>query len=189
MRSVGLDAFCHKLRSISRELFCLYSQQENILLSNADYNKLQFKQHMIFIMMSGNDIKLMYSLHYMQALAAKLATHKLDREKNQFSSNLLTAFLKEYVNIIAGNIKAMFLAEQVQIGHSLPIALQGFNELFFRENYTSDHTSCWSLKNQQGGEFDLCLSIKLRIDTNLDYIQKITFSNNEPIILNELEIF
>ena len=93
--------------------------------------------------------------------------------------------MKELSNVTAGRIKYKLLTMNCNIGQSLPVNFDGFNQLFFTEKRNNEFSDSWAITNQHQ-QFVMSASVQYFKDSILN---KITSSMLEDSPPPDVELF
>lgn len=104
--------------------------------------KLSVQSHwMVLILLAGDGGKLTLKAHYSAKDIRALISRALDRDEASVHDGLISDFMKEYLNLTAGAVKARLSEVGIYTGLSIPIVTRGFDEVWRRsgeamiENY------------------------------------------------------
>jgi len=123
----------------ARELGCGFSPGR-ILASN-----------MVFILVSGDALRLTFKVHFNTGAARNLAFGIFGgNSPADISERLSIDYFKEYANLVAGSIVTLLAENGVELGISLPLSTRGFYEVFsdYAEKQRPIITYCdfWELR-------------------------------------------
>ena len=93
--------------------------------------RLAFHQHLALILLNHPAFQLRYTVHFMLGQAVKIVARKNQIPVADVSKTRAVDYFKEYCNILAGSICNGLFAYQIDVEHSLPFAVQGYNDIFF----------------------------------------------------------
>lgn len=107
--------------------------------------------NMVFILVSGDAIRLTFKIHFNLGTAKKLA-HRIfgGTSFSAISEKQAVDYVKEYANLVAGNVVSLLSEYGVDLGLSLPLCTRGFYEVF--TDYTEKvapiiaYNDFWNLK-------------------------------------------
>lgn len=109
---------------------------------------------MAVILLASNKFKLLFKIHFDTTKAARVGEKKSHERSVAYQETNLRDFdqLKEYCNLVGGAIKQALGEEHSSAGLSLPLALRGFDELFFRDRVISSKGTrfhdAWRVESQ-----------------------------------------
>ena len=87
--------------------------------------------HMVFILASGEAMRVTFKAHYNMEAARPLALRIFGGASSQsISDRRAVDYMKEYCNLVAGKIVTLFEDSGVDLGISLPQHTSGFYEVF-----------------------------------------------------------
>ncbi|SDH72161.1 hypothetical protein [Propionivibrio dicarboxylicus] len=87
--------------------------------------------HMAFILISGETIRITFKAHFSIRSAKRLAFRIYGgASAEQIRERQAIDFVKEYTNLVAGNLVTRLSNVGVEVGISLPLATSGFYEVF-----------------------------------------------------------
>ena len=138
---------------------------------------------MVLIVLSGPKIKQTLKIFFNAASALPFVeqTYGKTIEKEQLTKLSTDAF-KEVANLVAGHIKILLEKSGIKCEISLPIALRGYDDLFFsNKNENKEFKSHWKIKHL-GEEL---------IFSNLVEVEKLKLKNDFVYSdeVNEIELF
>lgn len=124
--------------------------------------RLAVQSHwMTLILLAGDGGKLMLKAHYSAKDVRGLISRALDRDESSVHDALISDFMKEYLNLTAGAVKARLSEVGIYTGLSIPIVTRGFDEVW-RRSVDSMIEDYWRLSWPTGS---LGLSISFREGT------------------------
>lgn len=127
------SGFKQIVRSTILEHFKQQSQTESVSLHelNTQEKQLVYAHWMSLIMIANNNFRLIIKAHYncssVEEMNSSVLPHKPRKE-------IIHDYMREFCNLIGGNIKALFEQNQIQSGLSLPLVTRGFDEIFTQFN-------------------------------------------------------
>lgn len=87
--------------------------------------------NMVFILVSGDALRLTFKVHFDTRAARALACRIFGKASpDDVAARQAIDFFKEYTNLVAGNLVALLGESGIQLGISLPMATRGFYEVF-----------------------------------------------------------
>lgn len=107
--------------------------------------------HLAFILISGDLIRVTFKTHF-NTDAAKRIAFRGDGGTivSNVSEREVFDFVKEYCNLVAGNVVALFEGVNIDMGIGLPLCTRGFYEVFTDyENLASSsiiHSDFWRMR-------------------------------------------
>lgn len=118
--------------------------------------------HLAFIQISGEFVTVTFKCHFSIEAVKKIAAHKFDADKkNMVSDREVFDFIKEYCNLVAGKVVALFFDCSIEMGIGLPLCTTGFYEVFSKydeaELLPNMHYDFWRM--QVNGSNMVCSSI------------------------------
>lgn len=177
------------IQNSSLEVLKNESGSENFVINekvSQNVSDLHYYEDISCILLISQDFKIIFKTHYwlndMLTLIKGLRPGLQESEQEKKAKD----FAKELCNIIAGKIKYQFIPLKCSIGQSLPVSLDGFNQLFFATNTKNIFTNSWVVTDQK---INLCFSTTIEY-YNSDIIQKICNDLNiNPVSAPEVEMF
>lgn len=107
--------------------------------------------NMVFILVSGDAVRLTFKVHFNTRTAKKLAFRIFGGSTPaDISERQAIDYFKEYGNLVAGNVVTLLAKIDVELGISLPLCTRGFYEVF--SDYTEKqspviaYSDFWELK-------------------------------------------
>jgi len=87
--------------------------------------------NLAFILISGDLIRIAFKTHFNTDAAKRIAFRVPDGTvASNISEREVFDFVKEYCNLVAGNVVALFEGISIDMGIGLPLCTRGFNEVF-----------------------------------------------------------
>lgn len=87
--------------------------------------------HMVFILASGEPVRVTFKAHYNMDAARPLALRIFGGATSQsISDRRAVDYMKEYCNLVAGKVVTLFEDSGIDLGISLPQNTSGFYEVF-----------------------------------------------------------
>lgn len=137
LRDIVRGAASKRLESVTRSKLSLEVGE----IENPD--DFVYAYWMSFILLSGKDLQLTFKAHFFSDEARYLVATGLKKQPEQISQNNIQDFMKEYCNLVAGEVKASLSASGVTIGLSLPLITRGFDEVIFSDAVDARQFSDW----------------------------------------------
>lgn len=137
LREIVRHAALRRLESCTRS-------QVNLTMGEVENpDDFAYGYWMSFILLSGNDLQLIFKVHFYSDEARHLTAKGLKREPGEITYPDIKDFMKEFCNLVAGEIKAGLSAAKVMVGLSLPLVTRGFDEVIFSDSVDSRQFSDW----------------------------------------------
>ena len=87
--------------------------------------------NMVFILVSGDAVRLTFKVHFNTRTAKNLALRIFGGESaDQISEKQAIDYFKEYGNLVAGHVITLLGESNIELGISLPLCTRGFYEVF-----------------------------------------------------------
>jgi CheY-specific phosphatase CheX len=87
--------------------------------------------HMVFILASGESVRVTFKVHFNSDVARSLAFRVFGGESaSVISPQRAVDYFKEYCNLVAGSVVVFFEQMEIGLGISLPHSTRGFYEVF-----------------------------------------------------------
>lgn len=116
----------------------------SLLIAHADSQDVQIRamdsgfkpgkilaSNMIFILVSGDALRLTFKVHFETRTAKRLAVRIFDQSSAaNISEKHAIDYFKEYANLVAGRVVALSEKLELELGISLPLCTRGFYEVF-----------------------------------------------------------
>jgi hypothetical protein len=167
------------IRESSLSRLITLSRKQNILIREIETTPLVFAHWMSFILISGENLRIIFKAHFMTEAAIYFAEETYGNSK-EVSLGRSLDFFREYCNLTAGQIKLELDQNNVKVGASLPGLIRGFDEVFYREQKGSTKI-LWQL-----GSNEIRFDCSAHIEVFKDFeIKKIT--NDEKADSGEVE--
>lgn len=142
--------------------------------------KQPFTEQITVVLISGPNTKILFKIHHWLGKTGKKENVFSQRERN-----LSKDHYKEICNIIAGRIGGYLMELGCIVGQSLPVSLDGFNQVFFNRQRRNEHSVWWSLDSKVTH-----LMCSLNVIFHLDADVKVLLSEpHSKVKLNKIEIF
>ena len=132
-------------RSVSKDILEQHSVSLSFDIKELQKTRLECVEEIACILMLGDSIRLFFKAHFWIDDAKTLAEKKYHLEKKHIQQNEALDFMKEYCNIVSGKIKYGLKTMNFDVGQSLPIALGGYQEIFFQDHKKPDFVDSWEL--------------------------------------------
>ena len=131
----------------------------------------------ILILLSNKQLNVTLKFFFTPKKIESLVKNTMgDRFEESKSADLARDVLKEVANLTMGHVKNRFIASNLKVESSLPIAMRGYDNLFFREFETGENSqkNFWAL---QGDDYSIFCSLEASItgeikDINFDELDK-----------------
>jgi len=151
-----------------------------------DEKALRYYEEISCILLISQDFKLIFKTHYWLNDMTKIINNIRPGLPHASMEKKARDFAKELCNIIAGRIKYQFVPLKCALGQSLPINLDGFNQIFFSTDNSSLFTNSWAVSD---GSINLCFSTTVEY-YNQDIVKKICqLLSITPTKAPEVELF
>ncbi|MFK7825104.1 MAG: hypothetical protein AB8G05_13190 [Oligoflexales bacterium] len=170
------------IRSASLEVFRAEAKCPEASIrefNDQDPNKLIYIQDIACIMLIGDEIKVVFKVHYWLEDAIKVLKKVHPAHAETIVEKKSRDYMKELTNVTAGRIKYKLLTMNCNIGQSLPVNFDGFNQLFFIEKRNNEFSDSWAISNQKE-EFIMSVSIQYYKDSILNKINDTMLQNTAP---------
>ena len=87
--------------------------------------------HMVFILVSGDAVRLTFKVHFNTGTARNLAFRIFGGDSpDDIAEKQAIDYFKEYGNLVAGSVVTLLGENDVELGISLPLSTRGFYEVF-----------------------------------------------------------
>lgn len=87
--------------------------------------------HMAFILISGNSVRVTFKTHFNTGAAKSLGMRVFGSDMaDDVSEKQAFDFIKEYCNLVAGYVVTLFEGVGIDMGIGLPLCTRGFYEVF-----------------------------------------------------------
>ena len=100
-------------------------------ITTCERENLAFNQYLALILMHHSSLQARFTVHFMIKDAIALAAAKLGVPVSEVSVANGVDYFKEFCNIVAGGVANDLTAADFPLVHSLPFAIQGYNDIFF----------------------------------------------------------
>ena len=146
-----LDALKAVIREASLSRLRIQSGFEGLQVGPVEGSHRVLGHWMSLILMSSNNLRLVFKAHYMTKVARQLASKAYGKDFRAVSSRQSSDFMKEYCNMVAGHLKRVFSQGNIAMGVSLPLVTRGFDALFFtHSDEKSVFEDSWTLSDEHG---------------------------------------
>ena len=126
-----MDQVAEFLRQLLQGELELASNRRDYTVGDALPATLAFQQTMAVILVSSPAMDVTFKVHFMTNHARRLVAAKWGISDLEVGDARAIDFMKELCNLLAGRLKHRLATSGIAAGHSLPFAIQGFNEIFF----------------------------------------------------------
>ena len=130
-------------------------------------------------MLIGEEIKIVYKIHYWLDDAIEVLRKVHPSHSETIVEKKSRDYMKELSNVTAGRMKYKLLTTNCNIGQSLPVNFDGFNQLFFSEKRNNEFSDSWAISNKQQ-EFIMSFSIQYYKDSILSKINESMLDDSPP---------
>lgn len=155
-------------------------------LSTAEQGNLMFIEDISCIMLIGEEIRVVFKIHYWLENAVKILKKIHPNHPEHVVEKKSRDYMKELSNVVAGRIKYKLLTMKCNIGQSLPINFDGFNQLFFSEKRPNEYSDAWGIMDSEHQEFICSTSIQYYKDS---IINKVSSSKHDDSLPLDVELF
>ena len=147
------------LRSKALETLKIRSKVDDIELGDVE-NKDDFLYGpmMAFLLIHGESFRVTFKVHYFLKTAKSLAAALLGRPSEEITVELTKDFMKEFCNIVGGEVRAAITRLNVRVGVTLPFIISGFDEVLFSDEISPSSSMDYWLLNWKSG-FVVCSSV------------------------------
>ncbi len=146
------------IRNTSLRGLAAMSQKKDIEIAEVTSPQKIMGHWMALISVSGEQLHLTFKVQFSIAMARGFALQKGQTQSQSISNSHSKDFVREFCNLVAGNIKTQLADNKVNVGISLPILSRGFDDLFFDSgDKTLLSTDRWKLAEE--GNIIYCASI------------------------------
>ena len=114
-------------------------------LRDGNIDERFYYQNLAAVLIFGPDIRLHFKMHFMLKEAKALAAQKFELPDKEVTVQLAVDMVKESCNRVAGRLIRGLNRVQLDVGHSLPFGLTGYNEIYFNQFAEYDHHDCFQL--------------------------------------------
>ena len=147
------------LRHKALETLKIRSKVDDIVLEEvANKDDFLYGPMMAFLLIHGDSFRVTFKVHYYLKTAKSLAAALLGRPAEEITVDLTKDFMKEFCNIVGGEVRASITRLNVRVGVTLPFIISGFDEVLFSDEISpSSVMDYWQLK--WNGGFVVCSSV------------------------------
>ena len=96
-----------------------------------------YHEYLCTLLLYGSSMNVIFKLHSMGDDLRHIAAPKYRCEISKINQSQIRDTLKEISNILAGKIQSLFKELKLDIFHSLPFCIEGYNEIFFQRKEVS----------------------------------------------------
>ena len=174
--------FFQAIKSASREVFQAETKNPDFSIlefDEKDPNKLIFIQDIACIMLIGDEVKVVIKIHYWLDDAIEVLKKVHPAHSKTIVEKKSRDYMKELSNVTAGRIKYKLLTMNCNIGQSLPVNFDGFNQLFFTEKRNNEFSDSWAITNQHQ-QFVMSASVQYFKDSILNKITNSMLEDSPP---------
>lgn len=148
-----LDNIKQLVRSKSQQTLAALSKKEiSTEQVNAEFKILG--HWMSLILISGESLNLIVKIQFSIDSVQDLIVHSVKGEDYKISEALVKDFVRELINVTAGNIKQTLSENKIKVGINLPVLSRGFDCLYFNLNHRKHSIiDQWKLVHKQSQLF------------------------------------
>ena len=180
--------FLDVARLCSKQILSQYSSTDEISVMDLNPEQLKFNQYMCMIRISGDELRMAFRTHFLVKEARGMTSSRFSRGPNSLTSDQVVDAMKEYCNETAGRLKFVLETSKIPVGHSLPFALRGFNEMLFKEHLQVTDQDYWRLSGP-GGFIDCSMYLYTTQESFLLRLNQIKPEVLEEVDDNSVELF
>ena len=144
--SKGSIQFAKFLREKALDLAEIESET-SLEVTDCPTKERYYNQHLSAILLFSELCRIGIKIHFMYPMAKVFAARKFNVAADKIQERDAIEFLKEHVNILAGHLRAGLEVVGIPVGHSLPFAVQGYNEVFFDKDIKSSFSGTFRVGN------------------------------------------
>ncbi len=158
--------------------------EQLILQENNDLKKLNFRDRIACIFLVGSGLQINFKLYYwlddvvflLQRFHRDLSRSSLEYKARDFA--------KEVTNITVGRLKSLLKEGGLNLGQSLPVTIDGFNQIFSLKNLPNKLQTSWDIL---GPEIDFCCLCEVFCPN--ERVEKIIKNLDPQTIANNIDLF
>ena len=133
------------------------AQKSGIAVQDVSDDRKILGHWMSLISISGDQLHITFKVQFSIAMARAFADSGVKNDSVEISNSHSKDFIREFCNLLAGNIKNKLAENNVAVGISLPLLSRGFDDLFFSGTETvGKSVDRWKLTNDKSEIF--CIS-------------------------------
>jgi hypothetical protein len=143
------------------KLVALFRQNSRKLLENdlggstvqvhdCERRTLAFNQHLSLMLMNHSAFTARYTLHFMLKDALAIVARKCKAAADDVTKERAVDYVKEFCNMLVGSVVNGLLAQELFAVHSLPFAMQGYNDIFFASHEKDGLFDAYYLASEHG---------------------------------------
>jgi hypothetical protein len=143
------------------KLVALFRQNSRKLLENdlggspvsvhdCERRTLAFNQHLSLMLMNHSAFTARYTMHFMLKDALAIVARKGNAAVAEVTRDRAIDYGKEFCNMLVGSIVNGLLAQELYAVHSLPFAMQGYNDIFFASHEGDGLYDAYYLTSEHG---------------------------------------
>ena len=139
------------IREASLEVMKSETKSEEFVIDEKEQpspEQLQYFEEISCILLTSEELKIIFKAHYWLNTMKKMIKIIQPNLPAILMTKKSRDFAKELCNIIAGRIKFQFVPLKCNIGQSLPINLDGYNQIFFITDRKDTFTTSWYVMDQ-----------------------------------------
>jgi hypothetical protein len=141
------------LKQTSQAVLQAYSNVNNINITEHSSALRVMGHWMSIILVSGTAFRMTFKTHYKTYRVQGFLGPGLapDRAAQFVHHSQADDFMREFCNLVAGQVKKLGLHNGMEMGISLPITMRGFDEVFAEASSTGDdhHFTAWKLRSEE----------------------------------------
>lgn len=152
-----LDKIKLLVRTTSCSALEAMSQKSGVTVQDVPADQKILGHWMSLISISGDQLHITFKVQFSIMMARAYAESVLKTDTQEISNSHSKDFIREFCNLLAGNIKNKLAENNIVVGISLPLLCRGFDDLFFSEiGATGQGLDRWKLRHQNSEIF--CIS-------------------------------
>lgn len=135
-------------------------------------DKIVFGNSVANIVIAGSNMRIIFRIHYRYDSGEDVIKSTLRKEK--ISRVYTDDYFLEQCNLIAGRMKSTFAEFDSNIGISIPVKTNGFDDMFLEFKTDGEYTSDWHWDVNVSDIPIHCSALIEILDTNFDINGKVT---------------
>lgn len=135
-----------------------------------------YGQWMSLILLSGPAMQVTLKTHYFNRDAVQLVAWALQKKPDEIQPNVIMDFMREFLNLTSGEVKATLATVNIPVGLSLPLISRGFDEVLFSDVVNERNLLDWWALVGKFGKLVCTMEIEVFQPDGLKNITKIDFS-------------
>ena len=183
-----MEPLVSRARGYSIDRFKVFSGISDAVQEDANQEDIDVFPITAQIIVAGSELEIVYRIHFAMPAVKKITMTRLGLDS--CTDELAVDYVREFCNVVSGQIKAILDAADVSLAHGLPFVLTDFgNSLGLSNNPGSRLNSYWRLKSASNGDIACSLHIEVKVDSVLRKIAQLESAEKKLAVGGDVELF